>query len=203
MPIAAAVLMGIAAAALAAPSGERVYHVDRGKSEVAFVVSHMIGKVRGHFASFGGDIKGDPARATTAEVTFTIKSASINTGLAQRDDHLRTADFFDVKTYPEIVFKSEKIVHREKNLYDVHGSLSMRGVTKRLVLPVYMAPAPTKSDPGAFRFETQTTLKRGDFGIAWNKAVGSGGMMLGETVDVEIQLVAVPVRIEGGSATAP
>jgi polyisoprenoid-binding protein YceI len=202
MPIAAAaVLVGILAAA--PPPAERLYRVDRGKSEVAFVVSHMIGKVRGHFASFAGEIKGDPARAAGAEVTFTIKSASVNTGLAQRDDHLRTADFFDVKAHPEIVFKSEKIVPREKNLYDVHGSLTMRGVTKRIVLPVYMAPAPTKSDPGAMRFETQTTLNREDFGIAWNKAVRNGGMMLGETVEVEIQLVAVPVRIEGGSATTP
>jgi polyisoprenoid-binding protein YceI len=195
-----ALILAVLLAAGAAPAEDRVYQVDRGKSEVEFIVSHMVGKVRGRFTSFAGEIHGEPARPGAARVELTIKAASINTGLSQRDDHLRTADFFDVKEYPEIVFKSEKIVHREKDLYDVHGALTMRGITKAVVLPVHMIPAPTKGEPDAVRFETQTTLNREDFGIAWNKTVGSGGMMLGDTVEVVIQLVAVPVRL-GGSAT--
>jgi len=182
----------LAALAGPLPAASRVYEVDRGGSQVAFVIGGMIGKVRGRFTRFTGRIEGDAARPETASVEFTLQAASINTGLPRRDDHLRGPDFFDVKKYPDIVFRSRRIVSRERDRHDVHGTLSMHGVDKAVVLPVTIA----RTDLGAdgvekVRFELRTTLVRQDFGIVWNKTLESGGLLLGDQVAVEIDLEAM------------
>ena len=176
-------------------SATRVYEVDRGRSQVAFVIGGMIGKVRGRFSKFTGRIEGDAMRPEEASVELVIQAASINTGLPRRDDHLRGPDFFDVKTHPEIVFRSKRITSRGKDLYDVHGPLTLHGVTKNVVLPVRIV----RTDLGAdgvekVRFALQTTLVRQDFGIVWNKTLESGGLLLGDEVTVEIELEAAAAK---------
>jgi polyisoprenoid-binding protein YceI len=185
----AAVLSFAGSPAFAAP---RIYEIDPRHSEVAFRIDHMIGKVRGKFTRFAGRIEGELEQAAAASVELVIQAASINTALPRRDDHLRGADFFDVKVYPEIVFRSEKVVPRGKDRYDVSGSLAMHGVTRKMVLPVKIV----RTDLGAsgvekVRFTAAATLDRREFGIVWNKVLESGGVLLGDEVAIEIELEAV------------
>jgi polyisoprenoid-binding protein YceI len=194
---------GLLAAAPAAFGGEQIFQVERSRSEVVFHIVHMIGKVRGRFTAFSGQIRADPARPEHASVEFAIQAASINTGLPRRDDHLRGADFFDVKKYPEITFKSTKVTVQGKDSYVVHGPLSMHGVVKTVVLPVAVtAAAGNERGNETLRFEIKTTLDRKDYGIVWNKVLGSGGLLLGDDVDVVIKLEAVAVKVESSPPSA-
>jgi polyisoprenoid-binding protein YceI len=194
---------GLLVAAPAAFGGEQIFQVERSRSEVVFHITHMIGKVRGRFTAFSGQVRADPARPEQASVEFTIQTVSINTGLPRRDDHLRGADFFDVEKYPEITFKSTKVVVQDKDSYVVHGPLSMRGVVKTVVLPVQVT-AGAKDGRGneVLRFEIKTTLDRKDYGIVWNKVLGSGGLLLGDDVDVAIRLEAVAVKVGSSPPSA-
>ena len=147
-------------------------------------------KVRGRFTDFAGTIVGDPAKPEAATVEFTVKTASIDTAQENRDKHLRSADFFDAEKFPEITFKSTKIKTAGKDKYDVTGNLTMHGVTKAVTLPVtYLGSVGTGKDE-KFGFEATTTLNRKDFGIVWNKALDTGGYMLGDEVTVTINIEA-------------
>jgi polyisoprenoid-binding protein YceI len=168
------------------------YTVDGSHSEASFQVRHLVGKVRGHFADFKGTVQVDPAKPEASSVEFSIKAASIDTANADRDKHLRTADFFDVEKFPEITFKSTKVAPAGKDKYDVTGTFSMHGVTKTITLPV--AFLGFGKDPwGNERagFELTTTLNRKDYGIVWNKALDAGGVMLGDDVTVTITLETI------------
>lgn len=165
--------------------------VDKNHSNVNFQIRHLMSKVNGRFTDFSGTIDADPAKPDAAAVEFTIKSASIDTGVADRDKHLRSADFFDVEKYPELTFKGTKVTAKGKDQFEVAGKLTIRDVTKDVTLPVSFLG--TAKDPwGNDRagFETTVTLNRKDFGIVWNKALDSGGMLLADEVLVTIALEA-------------
>jgi polyisoprenoid-binding protein YceI len=166
------------------------YKVDRVHSEAAFRIRHFVTKVSGRFDDFGGTITGDPSKASTSTVEFTIKSASIDTNMPDRDKHLRSADFFDVEKFPEITFKSTAIKPSDKkNVYNVTGDLTMHGVTKQITLPVeYLGEMKDPRGNLKAGFTLSTTLNRKDFGVNWNKALDSGGVMLGDDVDITINL---------------
>jgi polyisoprenoid-binding protein YceI len=165
--------------------------VDKNHSEVSFQIRHMMAKVRGSFNDFSGSIVADPAKPEAAQVEFTVKAASIDTNNENRDKHLRSADFFDVEKYPEITFKSARIVPNGKDKYEVTGSLTLHGVTKEVTLPVSFLGF--MKDPGGndkAGFEATATLNRKDFGIVWNKNLDAGGFLLGDEVWVTINLEA-------------
>ena len=122
--------------ALASPAMADIYTVDRAHSEAAFQVRHILTKVRGTFRDFTGTINFDKAKPENSSVEFVIKATSIDTGTQKRDDHLRSADFFDVATHPEITFKSTKVVSKGTGKFDVIGDFTMHGVTKQITLPV-------------------------------------------------------------------
>jgi polyisoprenoid-binding protein YceI len=151
----------------------------------------MVTNVRGRFNDFSGTINMDPKNLPKSSVELHIKSTSIDTAVPDRDKHLRSADFFDVEKYPEITFKSESIAPAGKDKYNVTGTLTLHGVSKKVTLPVsFLGQA---KDPwGSTRagFETATTLNRKDYGIVWNKAIDNGGVLLGDDVKVEINLEA-------------
>jgi polyisoprenoid-binding protein YceI len=186
-------LFAVAAlATLAAlPLRAEIYSIDPGHSEVGFTVRHMVTNVRGRFNDFSGTINMDPKNLPKSSVELHIKSTSIDTAVPDRDKHLRSADFFDVEKYPEITFKSESIAPAGKDKYNVTGTLTLHGVSKKVTLPVsFLGQA---KDPwGSTRagFETATTLNRKDYGIVWNKAIDNGGVLLGDDVKVEINLEA-------------
>jgi polyisoprenoid-binding protein YceI len=184
---AAAVLATLAALPLAAET----YSVDPGHSEVGFTIRHLVSNVRGRFDEFSGKVNMDPKNLPASSVDFHIKATSIDTAVADRDKHLRSADFFDVEKYPEISFKSESIKATGKDKYDVTGTLTMHGVSKKVTLPVSFL-GQVKDPWGGTRagFETSTTLNRKDYGIVWNKAIDNGGVMLGDDVKVDINIEA-------------
>ena len=182
-----------AATAFAAP---QTYVVDRAHSEADFSIRHMMSKVTGKFDDFSGVVNLDRANPAASSVEFTIKTASINTGDADRDKHLRTPDFFDAAKNPEIHFKSTAIAAtKTKNLYNVTGDLTMRGVTKHVTLPVEVLGF--QKDPwGNERagFQVETKLNRKDYGINWNKALDNGGFLVGDEVTVSINLETLPKK---------
>jgi polyisoprenoid-binding protein YceI len=194
-----AVSLAMAASAIAADT----YVVDKNHSEAKFEIRHLMSKVSGKFDEFSATVTGDPATTTDATVQFAMKTASVNTGNGDRDKHLRTPDFFDAEKFPEITFKSTSIkATPKKNVYDVTGDLTMRGVTKRVTLPVELLGF--GKDPwGNTRagFTIKTTLNRKDYGINWNKALDEGGYLLSDDVDVTINLEAVKQKPAAAAAS--
>ena len=191
-PIRSILVLVIALSAASLFAAEPGYHVDRVHSQVTFTIRHLVSHVSGKFDDFSGVINGDLANPSTASVEFTIKTASIDTGVADRDKHLRSADFFDADKHPEITFKSTSIKPSgKKNVYDVTGNLTMRGVTKTITMPVELvgrATDPWGNDRAGFT--ATATLNRQDYGINWNKTLDAGGMMLSDDVDIRIDLEA-------------
>jgi polyisoprenoid-binding protein YceI len=190
----------VAAAALPVFAAD-TYAIDKNHSDVSFQIRHFASKVRGRFSDFSGTIQADTAKPETSSVEFTIKTQSIDTGNADRDNHLRTPDFFDAAKNPEITFKSSKITPTGKDTFDVAGTLTMRGVSKQVTIPVtYLGSA---KDPGGNErasFELATKLNRKDYGINWNKALDAGGFMLSDDVDVTIALETVKKKPEAAGA---
>jgi len=169
-----------------------VYGIDKDHSQVTFQVRHMLSRTRGRFTDFDGTIHLDREHPESSSVEFRVRAASIDTGNAQRDAHLRSGDFFSADEYPEVAFRSERVDLVGKDRYEATGTLSLRGVEKRLVLPVtFLGSA---RDPwGTVRagFTTETVLNRKEFGMVWNAVLDNGGVMLGDEVSVTIELEGV------------
>lgn len=169
----------------------KTYAIDRGHSEATFQVRHLITKVRGRFAEFDGTITFAGGTADGASVEFTIQTKSIDTSQAQRDEHLRSADFFDVEKFPVLTFKSTAVAARGDNQYDVTGELTIRDVTKTVTLPVtYLGEAKDPWGNAKVAFETEITLNRKDYGLNWNAALETGGFLVGDDVKVSLSIQA-------------
>jgi polyisoprenoid-binding protein YceI len=173
-------------------SAAETYKVDRNHSDVVFEVRHLVSKVTGRFGEFDAQLTVDKADPAAGKMDFTINVASIDTKVPDRDKHLRSADFFDVEKFPEIRFRSTKIVPAGKDRYDVTGDFTMRGVTKQVTLPVEVLGI-GKDQRGNERigFEVDTKLNRKDYGIVWNRALDEGGVVLGDDVRIRIALSMV------------
>lgn len=183
----------LAALILAAtPLFADTYTVDKVHSNAQFTIRHLMSKVTGKFTDVEGAVQVDRAKPEASAVEFKIKTASIDTANKQRDDDLRSPNFFDVANYPEITFKSTKMKATGKDSYQVTGTLTMRGVAKEVTLPVTVL-GEMKDPWGNERigFEVETTLNRKDYNILWNKTLDSGGYLLGDDVKVTIALEAI------------
>jgi polyisoprenoid-binding protein YceI len=170
----------------------RTFQIDQTHSEATFQVRHLPTKVRGHFSAFAGTITMDAATPTASSVVFTIQAASINTNTPDRDTHLRSDDFFAVEQFPVITFTSTGITARGEQAFDVAGTLTMRGVTRAIVVPVSflgLAKDPWGNERAAF--EGEVTLNRKDFGLNWNAVVETGGFLVGDDVKVAVSIQAV------------
>jgi polyisoprenoid-binding protein YceI len=168
------------------------FTVDPVHSSVSFKVRHLVSKVSGSFKEFSGTIVGNPREPVGASVTFTIKAASIDTLNPDRDKHLNSPDFFDAAKFPEITFKSTKITPRGGDRYEAAGIFTMHGVSKEVLVPVTfggLAKDPWGDERAGFSIAL--TLNRKDYGINFNKVLDAGGMMLGDDVEVSIELEAV------------
>ena len=182
--------VALAAVLAASPAmGAETFVIDKGHSEVGFQIRHMMTKVRGRFTDFEGKIEADRAKPQASSVELTIQAASIDTANADRDNDLRGADFFDVEKHPTITFKSTRMTPKGKDAYDVTGTLTMRGVSKEITLPVaFLGFMKNMRGQETAGFETSVTLNRKDFGIVWNRALDAGGVLLGDEVYVSINL---------------
>ena len=166
----------------------QVWTVDKAHSAAQFKVRHMMANVVGQFRDFSGDVRIDRADPKQSSVEFTIQTASIDTGNTNRDEHLRSGDFFDAAKFPAITFKSTSVNAKSATEFDVTGDLTMHGVTKRVTLPVSFLGFGKTARGEKAGFEIETTLNRKDYGIVWNKTLDEGGLLLGEDVKVTINL---------------
>jgi polyisoprenoid-binding protein YceI len=177
-----------AATAAAAPAGAKTYTIDRGHSHLGFSIRHLLTHVDGRFKDFAGSVVYDPKAPEKSSVEITAQATSIDTDTPKRDDDLRGESFFDVAKYPTITFKSTSVKPVSPTKLDVSGDFTMHGVTKRITVPVeVMGTMPFRSGEKA-GFETSFTLDRKDYGISWNRALDTGGALLGDDVVVSIQL---------------
>jgi len=171
----------------------QTWQIDSAHSGIHFSVRHLvIAKVRGQFSRWTGALAvpgGDFSRAT---VDVTIDATSIDTGVADRDAHLRSADFFDVETHPEITFRSRRLEPLGEDRFALVGDLTIRGTTREVVLDVESA-GQTKDPWGNVRagFAGRTSIDRKEFGLTWNQALEAGGVMVGDKVEIEIEVEAV------------
>lgn len=174
--------------------GAATWQVDTSHSTVGFSVRHlMITNVRGEFPEFSATVQWDEKDPASFSVDAVIQAASINTQNQKRDDHLRSADFFDVANHPEIRFTSRKVVRGNEGHLKVVGDLSIHGVTREVTLDVE-GPTPVVKDPwGNERVGVVATAKinRTDFGLNWNQALEAGGVMVGEEVSITLDLSLV------------
>ena len=181
------------AVALSAPALAVAWQIDPAHSNVSFSVRHMmVSNVRGEFTKVSGTVEGDEKTPTQAVINATIDATSINTREAKRDDHLKSADFLDVAKYPTITFKSKKIEPSGAGQFKVTGDLTLHGVTREVVLDVSDVTPPIKDPMGKTRAGAQATTKidRKDFGINWSKTMDGGGLLVGNDVDISIDVEA-------------
>jgi len=168
-----------------------VWTVDQVHSEVGFSVKHMmISKAKGTFDKFDAVIEADVEDLTDSKIEVTIKTASINTRNEDRDNHLRSADFFDAENYPTMKFTASTIKKKSDNDYEVTGDLTIKDTTKQVNLDVVFedqSKDPMSGDTVA-GFSGQTTINRKDFGLTWNAAVETGGVLVGEDVKINFEL---------------
>lgn len=183
------VALGLLPALHSAHAETTVWDLDNAHTSVNFSVRHMmISKVKGTFKTATGTLKVDDKDLSKSSADFTIDAKSIDTGNEKRDEHLRSADFFDTAKFPTITFKSGKVEKKRKSM-KVHGFITMHGQTKPLMLEI---DGPTKAirDPfGLTRSAVSATAKinRKDFGLQWNQALEAGGVAVGEEVDITIE----------------
>jgi polyisoprenoid-binding protein YceI len=169
------------------------YSIDNAHSEVGFSIRHMVfAKVRGSFTQWTAQFAFDAADPSKSSVEATIDVGSINTREEKRDGHLKSADFFDVAKYPKMTFKSAKVESAGGKHYKVTGNLTIRDVTKPVVLAV--EELGRGKDPWGnerVAFGAKATIDRGDFGLKWNQALEAGGVLVGEKVEIELDIQAV------------
>jgi polyisoprenoid-binding protein YceI len=169
------------------------WEIDSSHSSVHFAVRHLvIAKVRGTFARWTGTVQAPGGDFSKATIDVTIDASSIDTGVAQRDTHLKSPDFFDVEKYPELRFVGKRVQPRSGKDVDVIGDLTIRGITREVVLHVEQH-GQAKDPWGNLRaaFTAKTSIDRKDFGLTWNQLLESGGVVVGDRVDIEAEIEAV------------
>ncbi len=184
----------IIALALPAFAFASTWTIDPDHSNVGFKVKHlMVSNVKGSFDKHTGTVEINDKDITKSKVEVSIDTNSINTNVQKRDEHLRSADFFDVAKYPKMTFVSKKVAKAGNNKLKVTGDLTLHGVTKQVVLDVAQLSKESKDPWGNIRRGTTATTKidRKDFGLTWNKALETGGVLVGEevTITLEIEMI--------------
>jgi len=172
-------------------SAQGTYGIDTTHSSVSFKVRHLVSKVSGGFNDFDGTIVADFGNLDASSVDFTIQASSIDTKNEKRDGHLRSADFFNVEEFPEITFKSSKITKIDGDSYAVVGTLTMYGVSKEITLTVDFLGEMTAMGGTRAGYELTTTVDRKDYGVSWNRALDAGGFVLGDDVEININLEVI------------
>jgi len=168
------------------------YNFDKAHSFIGFKVKHMgLIEVPGFFRDFTGTVNYDAKDVTKSTVEFTAKTTSVDTGVAGRDKHLRTADFFDVEKFPDMTFKSTKVEKKGKNLM-VTGDFTLRGVTKQITFPVQIAGflPPDERSGGKMGVMAETSINRRDFGVNYGTNLPNGTAMLSDDVKINLQIEA-------------
>ena len=169
------------------------YTIDPTHSRIGFVARHaMVTKVRGSFNQFEGSGYFDAENPANSRVQLTIQAASIDTRNADRDGHLRSNDFFDMDTYPEITFASTSVEQVSEDTYRVTGDLTIKGVTQPVTVDFeYTGTARDPFGNQRIGFEGSTTVNRKDWGVNFNAALETGGVLISEKVTLEFEVSAI------------
>lgn len=169
-------------------TGVRQWVIDPSHSEITFSVRHlMILTVRGNFTSFNGAARFDPYEIENGSIEVEIESASIDTRDEQRDGHLRSADFLDVETYPVIRFVSRSVERQGNGRYSIAGDLTIRDVTRPATLDAeFTEVVPDPFGGTRLGVSAATEIDRTEFGLTWNQALETGGVLVGESVNIQI-----------------
>lgn len=172
------------------------WNFDPVHSEITFKVRHMMfSKVSGLFEKWEGEFAFDPDNPTDGGVRAEIDAAGIDTGNDDRDEHLRSGDFLDVENHPELVFESTDIELTGDDELEMRGDLTIRDETRPVVLDVeYHGKATDPWGNDRIGFTATTELNRKDFGLTWNQALEAGGVLVGDTVEVELNVQAIPAE---------
>lgn len=180
------------------------WQIDQSHSNVYFTARHMmISKVRGRFETFSGTVNFDEANPENTTVDIEITANSISTRDDQRDGHLRSPDFLNVAEYPTLSFKSTRVEKTGENEGKLYGDLTIRNVTKPVVLNVEFAGI-AKSPWGveSAGFSASTKINREEWNLTWNQALETGGVLVGKDINIEIELELAKVPQEQGEAAA-
>lgn len=194
----------LAAAALAVlTSAARAteYEIDPAHTQIGFKAKHVTGKVPGRFTSFSGSFSYDKKSPKSWKAEAKIDPASINTDNEQRDKHLKSDAFFDAAKCPEMTFKSTKVTDVKGDRAKLHGDLTMHCVTKPVVLDLEIGGV--DKDPWGNEvagFSASATVNRKDWGISWNKTLDSGGVLVGDKVDIVLEVSGNAKKAEAAPA---
>ena len=177
------------AALVALPAAASTWEIDPNHTESSFVVKHlMVSNVRGQFGKTTGTIIRDDKDVTKSTAEVTIDATTVDTRVAKRDAHLKSADFFDVEKFPTITFKTTKITKgAAPNTLKAEGNLTIHGVTKPVVLDVQYTPDTIAGGKTVQGLTATTKINRKDFGLNWNQAIEAGGVLVGDDVQITIE----------------
>jgi polyisoprenoid-binding protein YceI len=172
---------------------QTVWLIDPKHTRVEFATTYlMVTTVKGHFTSVSGTLRLDEADPARSSVVVEIDAASLDTGEGRRDSNLRSADFLDVERYPALTFTSTRVEPVGPDRLRVHGDLTIRGITRPVVLDTHLkGHGRTPDGLDVVAFTAQTEIDRGDFGVRWNQALESGGVLVGETVAIQLEVQAL------------
>lgn len=166
------------------------WQIDTSHSELTFRIRHLVSRVSGQFNQWSGTIVADPANLAGGTVSVDIQTASIDTNNERRDTHLRSAEFVDAATHPTITFRGTRVEIDGEDI-EVHGNLTIRGVTRPVVLQGEMSPVTGTAPRRRMGFDVETEIDRTDYGVTWNRAAEGGGAVLSDEVKISIAVAAV------------
>jgi polyisoprenoid-binding protein YceI len=170
----------------------RAFSIDKTHSDLLFQVRHLVTRVRGRFTAFAGTVAFDEDEPQRSSVSIEIDASSIDTGTPDRDAHLRSADFFDVATYPALTFVSSRVERTSASEFAVTGTLTIHGIARDVTLPVaYLGRATDPWGNERVGFESELTINRKDFGLGWNAVLEAGGLVVGDDVKITLSVQAI------------
>lgn len=171
------------------------WQVDNTHTSVNFSVRHMmISNVRGDFSGIEATIEGDPHDLTTGKINFKIDVNTINTNNEDRDNHLRSPDFFEVEKYPHITFVSSEAVKTKEDEYELTGDLTIRDITKKHTFKVTRSGSAVNPwGVEVVGFEAETKISRKEFGLTWNQTLETGGVLVGDEIKINVEIEVNPV----------
>lgn len=178
------------------------WQIDPAHTVVGFTVRHMvIAKVHGRFTRFEGSVVLKQNELTPVSAEVKIEAASIDTGVGDRDGHLRSEDFFDAEKHPHLTFRSKSVQSLDKTRFKVVGDLTIRGNTREVTLEAeFLGRAKDPFGDDRVAFTAKTSIDRKDFGLVWNKLTETGSLLVGERIDINLEVQAVNPTVQSQAA---
>lgn len=172
------------------------WKVDAAHTNVGFTVKHMmVSRVRGNFTDVEGTLEGNPENLEQAKIRFQVGIDSINTNNEDRDNHLRSADFFDVENYPNMTFESTKISKKTDDEYNLTGNLTIKGETRETTFTAeHLGVAVDPWGNKVAGFEAAATISRKQFGLTWNQTLETGGVLVGDDINIQLEIEMNPAE---------